>query len=96
MEPIHGNHNRTTVTATQISVLISREEWVHNTLPVKANLGGISGGPIIAILETEERIAFHRLSAIITEHPDYVGSDFSTERIVGSVVDVITASGKIR
>ena len=85
-----------TVTPTQITVLISREEWVQNTLPIKANLGGISGGPIISILETEGRIAYHRLSGIITEHPNYVDSDFSIERIVGSVADVVTPNGKIR
>jgi hypothetical protein len=84
-----------TVTADQISVLISREEWVNNSLPINCNLGGTSGGPIIGLFELDGGVAFHRLSGIITEHPDYVGSDFSVERIVGSVAEVITESGRI-
>jgi hypothetical protein len=85
-----------TVTDDQITILILRNERVKNSMPPNYNLGGISGGPIIGIFETSDYLAFYRLSGVIIEHPNYSENDFSVERIVGSRVDAITASGTIR
>jgi hypothetical protein len=85
-----------TVTEDQITILVPRNEWVKNSLPPNCELGGVSGGPIIGIFETEAHVAHHSLSGIITEHPDYSGSDFTIERIVGARADAITEFGKIR
>lgn len=85
-----------TVTEEQITLLISRNEWVNNSLPERPDLGGISGGPIIGIFETKAGVAFHRLSGVITEHPNYETSDFCLERIVGSSAAAITDLGTIR
>src|SRR5436309_3235191 len=85
-----------TVTGDQITILIPRDEWVKNSLPLNCELGGISGGPIIGIFETEAFVAHHSLSGIIVEHPNYAVSDFSVERIVGARADVVTESGMIR
>ena len=84
-----------TVTQEQVVALISREEWVSNTLPLNSNLGGISGGPIIGLFEGPGNVCFHQLSGIITEHPNYIDSDFTIERIAGTLADFISESGKI-
>lgn len=86
-----------TVTQDQITVLVPPDDdRVRNLLPLDCNLGGISGGPIIGIFETENYVAFHRLSGVITEHPSYDQNDFSVERIVGATAETITESGEIR
>jgi len=85
-----------TVTLDQITVLVPPDEHVKNSLPPDADLGGISGGPIIGIFETKSHVAFHGLCGVITEHPHYDHSDISIERIVGAAAEAITESGKIR
>jgi hypothetical protein len=82
-----------TVTADQVTVLISREEWAENTLPLNCNLGGISGGPIIGIFDGP--IFSYGLCGIIKEQPDYINSYFSIERIVGTLAHFISESGQI-
>jgi hypothetical protein len=85
-----------TVTLDQLTILVPPDDNVKNSLPPDFDLGGISGGPIIGIFETESHVAFHRLCGVITEHPNYDHSDFSIERIVGAAAEAITESGKIR
>jgi hypothetical protein len=86
-----------TVTPEQITILVPPDDdQVQNSLPLNCDLGGISGGPIIGIFETKNYVAFHRLSGLITEHPNYDKSDFSIERIAGVPADVITEFGIIR
>jgi hypothetical protein len=85
------------VTLDQISILVPPDDdHVRNSLPLDCNLGGISGGPIIGIFETESYVAFHRLSGVMTEHPNYDTNEFSIERIVGASAEAITELGNIR
>ena len=88
-----------TVTDTQITWVVEREYQVENTkirtLPPNYDLGGVSGGPLISWFETPSYVAHHRLSGIITEHPDYEKSDFSIERLIAIREDVIREGGTI-
>jgi len=59
------------------------------------DFGGISGGPIIGIFETEQGLYVHALAGVIVEHPNYHEDGFSVEQIVGARVDTVTESGKI-
>lgn len=85
-----------TVNDHQITFLLSRDTNQINNLPENCELGGISGGPILGVFETDSYVWFCRLSGIVTEHPNYENSDFSVERIVGCRADFSTESGFIR
>jgi hypothetical protein len=85
-----------TVTEDQITILVPRDPSVENSVPPKASLGGISGGPALGLFTEPDDGLSYRLSGIITEHPDYSDSPFAIERIVATAADVITASGRLR
>lgn len=85
-----------TVSERQITVLVERGEFVTNDLPAFANLGGVSGGPIIGAFESPSFVLHYVLSGIITEHPQYETGGFGIERLVGVRADCVTESGRIR
>jgi len=88
-----------TVSEKQITWLIERD-WQLDTAeipppPPEYNLGGVSGGPLITLLETDSYVATHTLGGIIAEQPDYEKSDFSIERVVATRADLVSANGRI-
>lgn len=87
------------VNDTQISWLLEQEYQIPNTPvsppPPEYNLGGISGGPMIAIFETNEGLIHHSLSGIVTECPDFEKSDIAIERLIATRADLIYEDGKI-
>ncbi len=85
-----------TVTQDQLTVLIERDQFVSGGLPVRCELGGMSGGPIIALFESGPHSFRARLAGIVTEHPNYVSDGFSPEQIIGTSAEVITEYGTIR
>lgn len=88
-----------TVTETQITWLLEPEYQCENadisSPQPQCNLGGVSGGPLISLFESDNFITHHRLSGIVTEHPDYDNCNFSTERLVAVRADLISEDGKI-
>ncbi|MDM0045711.1 hypothetical protein QTH91_14570 [Variovorax dokdonensis] len=90
-----------TVTQRQVTWLIEPEFQLSGTAvkapPAQYDLGGISGGPLISWFETEQHVTHHRLSAIVTEHPDYaMNSDVPPiARLVAIRADAISETGKI-
>lgn len=87
------------VTETQITWLMEREYQMENTElkapPEKYNLGGVSGGPLISLFESENYVAHFCISGIVTEHPDYEENEFVIERLVAVRADIIGENGKI-
>jgi len=89
------------VNLKQVTWLLEPEEQLEGLAiempPAQYDLGGISGGPLIGWFESEQHIAHCRLSAIVTEHPDYAGNgDLQpNERLVAARADVISETGKI-
>ena len=86
-------------TEVQITWHLEREFVVENKriakLPEGYNLGGISGGPMIAWFESPAKVMFPRLAGILTEHPNYGENSFSIERIVAVRADLIDENGMI-
>ncbi|WP_341197671.1 hypothetical protein [Hyphomonas chukchiensis] len=80
------------VSDEQISWMIDRERNVkHPTIPdppPNAELGGISGGPVISLLE-RRGVHYWGLSGIISQ------ASAQLERIVAKRADLIAADGKI-
>ena len=80
------------VSSEQISWMIEREANVpHPTIPEppqNADLGGISGGPVIALLH-RNGLHFWGLSGIVSQ------ASAELERVVAKRADYIGAEGKI-
>lgn len=85
-----------TVTLEQVTTLVARDESVVRALPLKCDLGGISGGPMIGIFETKSYVAYHQFSGIIVEHPRYIEDGFCPEIIAGNSAEAITEWGSVR
>jgi len=87
------------ITNTQISIMLNRDDMINvpgiETLPQNYNLSGISGGPLIALFETQNYISYYRLAGIIVQQPDYENSDIAIERVIATRVDMIREDGKI-
>jgi hypothetical protein len=88
-----------TVTDIQITWLIESEAQLKDAKvpppPPRYGMGGVSGGPLVAWLETETHIATFVLGGIITEHPNYEENEFSIERVIATRADLIKPSGHI-
>ncbi len=88
-----------TVSDRQITWLIDPGEQVQGAAvpppPPHYGLGGISGGPLITWMESENYVASYALGGIISEHPDYSENDFSIERVVACRADLITTTGRV-
>lgn len=89
------------VTDKQISWLMERDHQLETknitAPPPEYSLGGISGGPLISWFESDNFVAHHRLSGIVSEHPDYKNNKDMPpiERIIAIRADSISESGKI-
>lgn len=87
------------VTDVQITWLVEREAMLVDARipapPLNYGLGGISGGPLITWLESEQHIATFVLGGVIVEHPDYDHNDFAVERVVAIRADFITPDGRV-
>jgi hypothetical protein len=87
------------VTDVQITWLVEREAMLPDARvpapPLNYGLGGISGGPLITWLESEQHIATFALGGVIVEHPDYANNDFAIERVVAVRADFISPSGRV-
>ena len=59
------------------------------------DMGGVSGGPLLAISESENYIVTHTIAGIITEHPRYDKGVFPRERVVAARADHITDLGRV-
>jgi hypothetical protein len=90
---------RVGVSDRQITWLIDPEEQVQGAAvpppPPMYGLGGISGGPLITWIESENYVTSYALGGIISEHPDYSENDFSIERVVACRADLITTTGRV-
>ena len=88
-----------TVTDKQITWLVEPENQIKNTAvlppPSKYVMGGISGGPLITWLESDQHISTYVLGGIIIEHPDYSGNEFTIERVIAISADLIMNTGRI-
>lgn len=90
-----------TVTDRQVTWLSEPEFQLAGgtieTPPPQYDLGGISGGPVISWFESGHLVSHHRLSAIVTEHPDYAGNHDipPIERLIAIRADAISETGKI-
>lgn len=90
-----------TVTQRQMTWLSEPEFQLAGTTietpPPQYDLGGISGGPVISWFESGAHITHHRLSAIVTEHPNYAENQDMPpiERLVAIRADAISETGKI-
>lgn len=88
-----------TVTDTQITWLIDPSTQITDTKilppPPKYCMGGLSGGPLLTCIESEQHILTYALGGIITEQPDYLINEFSTERLITVRADLIMNSGRI-
>lgn len=88
-----------TISDRQITWLIDPEEQLGNATlappPPKYGLGGVSGGPLITWLESENYVSTFALGGIITEHPKYEENNFSVERVIADRADLISASGRV-
>jgi len=88
-----------TISDRQITWLIDPEEQLGNSTlappPPRYGLGGVSGGPLITWLESENYVSTFALGGIITEHPKYEENDFSVERVIAERADLISASGRV-
>ena len=87
------------VNDTQISWLLEPEYQIPNTPisppPPEYNLGGVSGGPMIGVFETNGGLIQYCLSGIVTECPDFEKSDIAIERLIATRADLIYEDGKI-
>lgn len=90
-----------TVTDKQITWLLEREHQLANAKipapPPEYDLGGISGGPLISWIESENFILHYCLSGIVVEHPDYKNNKDipAIERLIAIRADAISESGRI-
>jgi hypothetical protein len=88
-----------TVTDKQITWLVERDAMLVDARipmpPPNYGFGGVSGGPLVTVLESEQSIATFALGGIISEHPDYAGNEFAIERVVAVRGDFITSNGRI-
>ena len=88
-----------TVTDTQITWLIDPTTQITDTKilssPPKYSMGGISGGPLLTCIESEQHIFTYVIGGIITEHPDYSNNEFSIDRLIAVRADLIMNTGRI-
>jgi hypothetical protein len=88
-----------TVSDRQITWLVEPDAQLETANipppPPRYGLGGVSGGPLITWLESENYISSFVLGGIITEHPEYEANDFSIERVIASRADLVTTSGRV-
>jgi hypothetical protein len=81
-----------TVTDDQISCLFEREYMIDTkdvpTMPPNTDLGGISGGPLIATVESPSHFVTFRLGGIVSEaHPEL-------EKVFAKRIDFIKDDGR--
>lgn len=82
------------VTDKQVTWRLDRDYDVPHPLiaspPPNADLGGISGGPMIGVFETEHHFAYHKLVGIVVE------ASSELENVVAIKTEFIREDGKIR
>ena len=86
-----------TVSDRQITWLVEPEAQLKTASipPPRYGFGGISGGPLITWLESENYISSFVLGGVITEHPQYDANEFSIERVIAARADLITTTGRV-
>jgi hypothetical protein len=77
-----------TVSDDQISCLFEREYMTDGSdMPPRTDLGGISGGPVITVMETPSFLMTYRLGAIVSE------ASTELEKVFAKRVDFIKDDG---
>ncbi len=80
-----------TVSDDQISCLFEREYLVETSdipsFPPNIDLGGISGGPVITVMESPSYLVSYRLGGIVSE------ASVELEKVFAKRVDIIKDDG---